>query len=407
MFKRSLITLVMVAIPLTLIGYGLYVLFSLRLETGDVFPPASTLRADPLGARILYESLGRLPGLDVERNYAPLTRRQGERGTVYVFLGVDAFWIPESFRRDISRLMLEGSRIVISFSHERRYERDRDEEESAAATTNLTCDAGMGANTNGGGTCSSFWINDHRLWGASMEIRGRALSVTGAVPLAALAPGNDDKGLGPVSWPTALFFEPLDRHWQALLVRDGHPVLMERDFGQGSVVLVADSYFLSNEAMLKERHSRLIGLLVGSSRRLVFDESHLGVRDERGVMMLVWKYRMFGPVAALLLLAGLFLWSALIPILPAYGDATDTEDVVTGMDARRGYIHLLKRNIGAADALAVCVAEWEKSGGRQARPGPRVERVRAALAAFQAAPHGDPVQTYRLICRCIKESGRT
>ena len=48
--------------------FGLVRLLVLRYATGDVFPAYSTLRTDPLGAKIFYESLRALPDRVVTRN---------------------------------------------------------------------------------------------------------------------------------------------------------------------------------------------------------------------------------------------------------------------------------------------------------------------------------------------------
>ena len=41
-------------------GAGVIRLFQLRFEAGDVYPPYSSYRADPLGTRALYQSLENL-----------------------------------------------------------------------------------------------------------------------------------------------------------------------------------------------------------------------------------------------------------------------------------------------------------------------------------------------------------
>lgn len=59
--------------------YGLAHLFALRFERGDIYPEYSSLRADPPGAKALYESLDQF--LSVRRNYQPLTRLDEGRHT--------------------------------------------------------------------------------------------------------------------------------------------------------------------------------------------------------------------------------------------------------------------------------------------------------------------------------------
>ncbi len=54
------------------LGYGVVQLFNLRMAQGDAFPEYSTLRADPLGTKVLLDSLNDVPGLSAWRNYRPL-----------------------------------------------------------------------------------------------------------------------------------------------------------------------------------------------------------------------------------------------------------------------------------------------------------------------------------------------
>src|ERR1035438_5550985 len=58
------------------------------LATGDLYPPYSSLRTDPLGAKALFESLSEQPGLDVTRLYK--ARRLLDSATSLLVLGVDS-----------------------------------------------------------------------------------------------------------------------------------------------------------------------------------------------------------------------------------------------------------------------------------------------------------------------------
>src|SRR5262245_62292683 len=49
---------------------GIVHLFDLRYDVGDVYPPYSSLRSDPLGTMALYEALAKLPGLEVQRDFS-------------------------------------------------------------------------------------------------------------------------------------------------------------------------------------------------------------------------------------------------------------------------------------------------------------------------------------------------
>jgi hypothetical protein len=97
----------------------LVALLKLRFDTGDVYPPYSTLRADPLGAMAFYESLQRLPGISVRRDFQAANRLPDSRDTTYFQLAGDiSLWrkLPEDVVRTIEQFMTEGGRLVIILS---------------------------------------------------------------------------------------------------------------------------------------------------------------------------------------------------------------------------------------------------------------------------------------------------
>src|ERR1700681_1474792 len=79
------------AVVLLLLGafaWGLEQVAVAPLETGEVYPPYSTLRSDPLGSKALYESLAALPGLSLERLYKSRSTL-GDPNAAMLVLGVD------------------------------------------------------------------------------------------------------------------------------------------------------------------------------------------------------------------------------------------------------------------------------------------------------------------------------
>src|SRR5712691_320269 len=72
---------------------GIVELFLLRFEAGDVYPPYSSLRADPIGTKALYESLEKIPGATVARHLKPFATLEGTGGVVF-YTGVH----PETLR---------------------------------------------------------------------------------------------------------------------------------------------------------------------------------------------------------------------------------------------------------------------------------------------------------------------
>src|SRR2546427_9645317 len=55
--KKDRMWLVLLLVLLAVFVLGVGRLFQLRFEAGDVYPPYSSLRADPLGTKALFESL--------------------------------------------------------------------------------------------------------------------------------------------------------------------------------------------------------------------------------------------------------------------------------------------------------------------------------------------------------------
>src|SRR5687767_4766931 len=85
MNRRPLLILALL-IVLGGFGYGLVQLFNLRFASGDVYPPYSSLRADPLGCRVYFESLAELRSEKVHRFLQlPEKLPDGKGVTLFVF----------------------------------------------------------------------------------------------------------------------------------------------------------------------------------------------------------------------------------------------------------------------------------------------------------------------------------
>src|ERR1700722_15764803 len=100
-----------------ILALGVWRLFELRFAHGDIYPVYSSLRADPYGARALFDSIAGVPGFAVSRNFRPLTKIPPGPGTVF-YLGVS----PNNFEyqadqifEDLEKLAAGGARVVIGF----------------------------------------------------------------------------------------------------------------------------------------------------------------------------------------------------------------------------------------------------------------------------------------------------
>src|SRR5580692_10521708 len=98
--------------------WGIIYLFQLRFERGDIYPPYSTLRADPLGTMALYESLGKVPGLSVRRDFSESDRLPEEPDTAYVHLAaMPGEWedLPADLNTEVRDFLARGGRLIITY----------------------------------------------------------------------------------------------------------------------------------------------------------------------------------------------------------------------------------------------------------------------------------------------------
>ena len=77
--RRNILTVVAAGVIVAFV-LGAVKLTLMRFKGGDVYPPYSSLRTDPLGVKAFYEALSELPGLHVRRNYTPLDKLTGGPG---------------------------------------------------------------------------------------------------------------------------------------------------------------------------------------------------------------------------------------------------------------------------------------------------------------------------------------
>ena len=379
---------------------GLARLYSLRFETGDVYEPYSSLRADPLGTRAFYESLDRL--LPAQRNYRPLSRLD-------VAPEATLFWLGEHWdeldapRADLERLeafVSAGGRLVLAFRPVAEVPRFRnfgklppgakkvgkdEEDEHESPIVNLT-----------------------NRWRFSLGFESLP-AIDGEKHQPATAQRVEDLPLPETLLVhTVLTFAGTSNEWRVIYARtNGAATMIEKHLGRGSIVLCADAFPFSNEALLKARQSSLLAWLTGPARRVVFDEAHLGVSEDPGIATLARRYRLHGLFGALLVLAGLYVWknsASLVPRRAARAGDTVSE-AIAGRDSATGFINLLRRSVPRDRLLATCLEQWNADCLRTQRPSQRrLEEMQAIVEEQNAlAPkQRDPVATYRRFVRVLQ-----
>src|SRR5262245_22671978 len=101
------------------LGLGVWELMRLRTSRGDIYPRYSTLRADPLGARVLLEALRQIDGLSARRSTEPLGRLwEDPRATLFVLGAAPSIISDDASDESLELLALvrQGLRAVIAIA---------------------------------------------------------------------------------------------------------------------------------------------------------------------------------------------------------------------------------------------------------------------------------------------------
>jgi hypothetical protein len=330
---RNRLVLVIIVVVL---GWGLEQVVVSPLETGAAYPKYSSLRSDPMGAMALYESLAEV--VNVDRLYKSRMRSDPGPGTTIFVFGVEPMaWseLEDDTLKDYEELTAKGARLVIAFL-----------------------------------PVTKPWLSNEA---RPVETRWNIHFTYKGV--------DDESSDTPRESALELKAGP---EWKSL--GEG---AVERPLGKGTVVLVSNSYPLSNEGLREEHHADFIVRLAGPAKEIVFDENHFGVVETGSVVKLMRKYHLEGALAVLVLVAALFLWRSAASLLPSR--APRAEQAVTGRDSLDGMTALLRRGIAEKDLMRICVEEWKKTS----------TSIRTGLGeAF--VDHKDVAMAYREIARELK-----
>jgi len=314
-----------IALAVTLAGVflaGLVALFNADFASGEVYPQYSTLRADPKGAKLLFESLRAMPGLTVTRNFMPVGNLAGGGATV-VLLGLHEldFDVMENLAK-------RGNRVVAAL---------REDWQPEAKES---------------GEIFKRW-----------QVR--------------LAVDPEKDRAYHLYFSAAQGWSPMDREEEKL-------VAIERSFGRGTVALLAASDDFSNGSAVESDRLPQVTAALGANSRIVFDESHLGIAESGSVVGLARRFRMMGLAAGLAIFAALFIWRN-SSSFPGHELQASRPVVLAGRTSASGLLTLLRKNIPPRELTAACWQEWLTGRRREFSPE-RVERAEQIARSMADRP---------------------
>ncbi len=377
---------------------GVVKLFLLRFEAGDVYPSYSSLRSDPLGSRAFYSSLENMDDTRVSRNYETLRNLKFKDQTVLFYMGVAAFdaeSVSAEWLKVFESLTNSGGRMILSFLPVEKkpadwrmstcFEPDAEVKDTDKPPRNDTHDD---SEKPGNDENKSQTAPDRRIQSTS----GKCVSLK-------------------EQWGLTFGFaeEPSDKaDYRSDQLSQSHLMGLPQTI---SLVLSADSFFLSNEALRSERHPELLAWTLGESTNVVFDETHFGIFKHPGVLNLIKKYRFQWFIFTVAMLALLFIWKNSVYFVPPpkRSRSQPGRDFSSDRDSTQGLISLLRRNIPARQLLQICTREWERGIQPQNRiRNNKLKQVKSALQMLetQSAKSIDPVLGYRRISKIFSKGRR-
>ncbi len=443
--RRRHVTIVFAAIVIVVAVIQVASLMGARIEQGDVFAEYSTMRADPLGMMAVFNALNALPQYEALQYVRPFEELPDGKGTTLVIAGAGLGMDPQPILESLEHFVSTGGRAVITFSPleddfsldmlrrsmrardralarkanpdgddtlEEEDEKDEEVEAEGSALGDEVPEANEERGTAGDGESTEGTVDageeteesedlseedDESFPLSPADLKSQDISERWdfdygfEVPLSGTVASRVDENL-PVEANqrlfTGLYFLPDTAHWTTVYLRPGgdeeepgRATVMERYFGEGTVVLCSDAYFLSNEALRNDRSPGLIQWVMGSNPTLLFSEVHLGNGQKDRIMTLVRRYRLHGVLAGLLLIGILFIWKNATTLIPRR-ERLLAAQAVADQSQGAGINHLLSRFVAPDALLPLCVQEWRTHFGNS----PAAPAVEKALQSQEAAP---------------------
>jgi hypothetical protein len=363
--------------------------FEMRLETREGYPPASSFRADALGCRALYETLRSISGIQVARFLRTFSHLPSPVGQSLTIAGIrpQENILQVSDRKALTEWVRAGGSLIVALAVEGRTVPKLglpDYELSPPGNDRKP----VSPNQQSTPPTQEPWIEI--LQSAGVRVFRHA------------DPSARHRFVSPVftpsgSWLGPLYFQDLQPPWRVVAEADHLPVVIQRSLGNGTITLLADSYFLTNGSLAGDRETAFLGWLFRKGSSVLFDESHFGIMENPGIASLARRYGLETTLFVLLILALLFVWAHRYTLLPKSINNTAAGPIVPGQGGESVFVNLLRRSLPAKNLLPTSADLWRKGTQDTAK----IRKLDQLLADLN--PRSSVIDQYNQISQRLNE----
>lgn len=323
-----------------------------RAQGVSGYPDYSSLNNGDDGLKAYYEALSRL-GFVTSRNFQPLHKLAGQQADIiYAGPTLQSFeFAPNTDLELFQQIAEKGARVIILLSSEGlvRY---------AAKTKEKPVNPRQPTLKKRWGVQVAYRVLPYR-----QEYRNK----------------RNFQGLfnSPEEVPATWHFSSWTNDWMPSHMRDYSPLFLERRFGKGSVLLIANSRLFTNRELLLNPDVQLLAALPGARRHVIFDESHLGIGDTGTVAGLATAHHLQWMLLGFVSLAAIYVWRSSFSFVPPAGRPADSS--IPGQDVGFALANLLAQSIPPRGLLLAVAEEWNHSRALRHRTAHDIDEAQLAL----------------------------
>ncbi len=328
---KNKLSFIIIGFLALLFAFGAYKIMTIRYRKGDVYSQYSSLRHDPMGTSIFFESLKKM-GYQVETIMEEkLPEDVNPQNTILFYLSPSLYISMES-RKDAISFILAGGRVFVSDKYDNRLMNSFDTYIFSSETD------------------SNETKND------SIEIENENKKKEGEKNAIAVEPFDFaserlrvfNKTTLRSKWPKS----------KAVYKLDEMDIILLLNHGKGDIIISSETYFISNESLVKEPPVGFLTWITDGRKRVLVDEYHHGISYKKGISFLFKKYNLYWFIAYLILIFFLYLWH----VLPYFQTPLPRPQRANlqAQSSLLGYTQLLSKTIPKNKLLYICIDQWIK-----------------------------------------------